>query len=344
MEININDLAKKRLKRRREFCISSNEIPYDKIIIHKHSRDKIYNSNKLIEKLNDLVDIQKKINNIEGFARYNFYLSRVEQKLMLISDRQGPNLKLLCQYYNCMNGKMKYQTFLLIIYKIFDIIHSLHKENLIHLDIKPSNICICNFSEIKKGNIIKFIDHETIGNNNRIKLYDIGTERYKSINMSKISGTKDLESCHCFNFSDDFESFFYTIIYIFFGDLPWNLYDTKDEIYDKKKKFKKFALQNNEFPKIFKQILEIIENSYQIDKYNQCIYDNIKIIIANSLQKIVDRDVVDLDKSIKFLFEWDIECKKNSQQFKNLYNGLNISYDNYITELNDFEKILQLQK
>lgn len=229
------DPAKRRLRRWRKFCIPLNKISRDKIIIQKHYQNKIYNSNVLIEKLNNLIDIQKKIKNIEGFAEYNFYLSRVEQKLMLISDRQGPNLRLLCQYYNCMNGKMKYQTFLLIIYKIFDAIHSLHKKNLIHLDIKPSNICICNFSEIKRGNIIKFIDHETIGNNNRIKFYSIGTERYKSINMSKISGTKDPESCHCFNFSDDFESFFYTIVYIFFGNLPWCVHDSKDEIYEKKK-------------------------------------------------------------------------------------------------------------
>lgn len=345
----IMNLNKRRLVRRKKFCIPVRKKLYNKIVKLESNdhHQKMYNNNLLIEKLNSLINIQKKVKGIKGFVKYNFCLLRAQKSLALISDKQGPDLKSLSQYYNCMNGKMKFQSFLIIIYNFFDIIHSLHKKNLVHLDIKPSNICICNFKEMKQGNVIKFIDHETIRKNGSLKLYDIGTDTYKSLNMSKIRATQDPESCHCFNFSDDFESFFYSIVYIFFGCLPWQTCNSKEEIYNEKRKFKDFILSNNNthFPTLFKQILEIIKKSYQIDKYDQSIYDNIKGIIISSLEEIKNENnnnnIIHLNRKINFLFEWDIECREDLYQFNKLYKNLEISHDKYKLELEDFENSLE---
>ncbi|OHS97837.1 CK1 family protein kinase [Tritrichomonas foetus] len=127
----------------------------------------------------------------------------------------GPSLSII--RHNLEGGSFSLPTLLYVAKETFTIIEILHQQGIVHCDVKPSNFLL---NQVEYGGLVlidfglssKFIDsnhnHITNQNSNGFR----GTMKYASINVHKmIEPTR----------RDDIISWFYSIIELFKGKLPW---------------------------------------------------------------------------------------------------------------------------
>ena len=145
----------------------------------------------------------------------------IEKRFILVESLLGPSLDKLLKF---CNKQFKLQTICYIGIEMIERLETLHKNSILHRDIKPNNFIWGNYSRKKKSkknfNNIFLIDfglscfyivknkHYECSTGNSF----IGTLRYASINTHK--GIRESRR-------DDLESVMYVLIYLFKGCLPW---------------------------------------------------------------------------------------------------------------------------
>lgn len=109
--------------------------------------------------------------------------------------------------------------------KLVEIIKDVHKRGVIHRDIKPENILFPRYSYdkiflIDFGLSLCYIDDDGIHNKKRTNREIVGSVNFISRNIHEgISASR----------RDDLISICYVIIYLLYGDIPWNI-NKMDEI------------------------------------------------------------------------------------------------------------------
>ena len=165
------------------------------------------------------------------------YDKNYDEKYLIMSYIKGTKLN---EYkFNNFNDKIK------IFLKIITSVKKLHGKNIIHCDLKPSNILIT------KDNEIKIIDYDIATNKKENNNLNYGSIHYCSleqINKQKITELTDIYSLGII---------FYELIT---GKLPFN--GTKEEIIKKKKASLFLKTNNLLLDTIFKRIFDYQDEHY----------------------------------------------------------------------------------
>ncbi len=166
--------------------------------------------------------------------------------------------------------------------KLIKIISNIHEKNIIHRDIKPDNIMYKNHN--KNADLDLYIIDFGLS-----KLYDETKKNFvKKENL--IVGTANFVSLHAHNGSmpskrDDLESIGYVLLYIYYGELPWNSLMQIDKT-DRINNIKKYK-----------------------EKIIKGMSDNIIIIFIKKCNKLKYTDTPDYSSLIKLLLS-NISCSK----------------------------------
>ena len=177
-----------------------NTITNEMIIIKSETKDLNNENHKgIIEHERKILERLKTVNGVPKIIDYqNKPLSN-----SLIINYLGRDLESL------MNEKKQFSIGLcaFIMSEAITIMKNIHKYNIYHCDVKPSNF-IFNSTE------------------NKIFLIDFSVAQTKPINNKCIIGTPKFCSHHChecipYSYRDDLISLGYVIIYFYYGYLPW---------------------------------------------------------------------------------------------------------------------------
>ena len=113
-------------------------------------------------------------------------------------------------------SKFSYKTTLMIIINLLESIELIHKNNIVHRDIKPDNFMISQKPDDKNIYFIDFGLSKIYRHKTHISYKEdkgmVGTPRYASINTHQ-----GIE----YSRRDDMESLGYLFIYFYRGSLPW---------------------------------------------------------------------------------------------------------------------------
>ena len=254
----------------------------------------------------------------------------IEKRFILVESLLGPSLDKLLKF---CNKQFKLQTICYIGIEMIERLETLHKNSILHRDIKPNNFIWGNYSRKKKSKknfnniflIVKNKHYECSTGNSFI-----GTLRYASINTHK--GIRESRR-------DDLESVMYVLIYLFKGCLPWQGIKAKTkserQILIKEKKL---SVTTEELckglPKEFLSMIKIIKElrfeekpNYELFKYN------FKKIL-NSLEKenkYSDKDI----NSRKYKYEWEnlMINGNHKNEVINLFEGYPFDYNQYVNDI-----------
>ena len=275
-----------------------------------------------------------------GFPQvfYN-HQNAIEKRFILVESLLGPSLDKLLKF---CNKQFKLQTICYIGIEMIERLETLHKNSILHRDIKPNNFIWGNYSRKKKSkknfNNIFLIDfglscfyiiknqHYELSTGNSF----IGTLRYASINTHK--GIRESRR-------DDLESVMYVLIYLFKGCLPWQGIKAKTkperQILIKEKKL---SVTTEELCKgLPKEFIYMINNikdlrfeekpNYELFKYN------FKKIL-NSLEKENKYSDKDLN-SRKYKYEWEnlMINGNHKNEVINLFEGYPFDYNQYVNDI-----------
>ena len=172
----------------------------------------------------------------------------------IIMEILGPSLESIRKILPAK--KMSIPTTILIGLKTLGIIEAFHKKGFVHRDIKPSNfllrtksekeLCLIDFGLSKRHiNPLTNKPHES-----QTHVSFVGTPRYCSLNAHK---NVDLARC------DDLISWFYMLIDLFVGTLPWSSITDKELIEIMKERTTNDELCNG-LPQEFKEILNYLQS------------------------------------------------------------------------------------
>ena len=157
-------------------------------------------------------NIYKKLQqNKENITNYNTGICKLYSRLGYFDNFGGLGFVLELLDRNLKFYKKKYEFFsektvLMLGYLIIDLLECIHNKGIVHCDLKPSNFMF-------KGKVLYLIDFGMAQFINENKEYDsIGNMKFNSINAhlnKKIT------------IRDELESFFYILVYLLNGRLPW---------------------------------------------------------------------------------------------------------------------------
>ena len=142
--------------------------------------------------------------------------------------------------------------------QMIDILEGIHDKGMIHRDLKPDNFLVHPTKGIDQIYLIDFGVCKTYlqsDTNEHIEMRKtnamIGTPNFASVNAHHL-----LELSR----RDDLESFLYTLLFLYFGNLPWTYQENISREEMVKQKTELVENQNQEIPPIFVQILKCIRN------------------------------------------------------------------------------------
>lgn len=109
------------------------------------------------------------------------------------------------------------------ILQIINIIEFIHTKHYIYIDIKPENFMFKTINDnnikiIDFGICEKYLDNKGIHKTDKKLTNSIGTDLYSSIRMMKAKQPGRI---------DDIECISYLLIYLYYGNLPWELLSQK---------------------------------------------------------------------------------------------------------------------
>jgi serine/threonine protein kinase len=200
---------------------------------------------------------------------------------------------LIMSYYDislhdyCMNNSLTVEKVNSIIIAAVNILESIHKEYVIHRDIKPHNFMMRNneLFLIDFGFATFYIDEnkehlENMGSHNSI----LGTPKYVSYNI---------HLGHSPSRRDDLISLFYMYFFLCYRELPWdNLkLDNNDQNYEEihilhyknqqRKHLKSYEQFNEVCSRINQKLSTVLSYCYHL-KYEDCInYDALRSVFKN---------------------------------------------------------------
>jgi len=159
-----------------------------------------------------------------------YWFGRAGEYNALVMDLLGPSLHDLFRF---CGKKFTLKTVLMLADQLFERVEYIHKNNIIHRDVKPANFVLgLDMGKVNQVYAIDFgLSKRYRDPNSRqhipyVKCKSLtGTARYASINMHR-----GIEQSR----RDDLESLGYTLIYFALGRLPWQgtKANSKTELYD----------------------------------------------------------------------------------------------------------------
>ena len=227
---------------------------------------KIESNQSDIKSLKNEVRIYQYLNGYVKIPSLRWFGSDESSNYMVI-DLLGPSLTEVVR----KRGKFSLHTVLKIGIQMIDILQGIHEKGMVHRDIKPDNFLIHSISEFDQIFIIDFGLCKTYVNQDTNEHIDmrksksfIGTPNFASVN-----------SHQCLELSrrDDLESLGYTLLFLYFGELPWNskIITSREEIFFSKKEL--LINENSDFPKIIIQFLSLVQ---RLDFKEQPLYQEYK--------------------------------------------------------------------
>ena len=190
---------------------------------------------------------QKKVQNIPPVIYYGIY----KDIPCLVMPFYDCNLS---EYIN-NNNNIDYNTSILFITLIIQIIDSIHSNFVIHRDIKPQNIMIFNNQPylIDFGLSIFYIDHEDNHIPDKTINDIVGSYKYCSIHVNLH---------HTPSRRDDLISISYLLLLLLFKNLPWNHIHNNDYV---KRKSLEYILYLCDTKNHFQNIKHFYTYIYNLD-------------------------------------------------------------------------------
>lgn len=236
-ELITEDIQRIRIENKYEILDKLGEGTFGKIFSGKN----IYTNEEVAIKIENVNDnillkneamIYKLLEKVSGVPKLRGF-GKIDCYQYLIIDKLGLSLEDL--RIKC-GGKFSLKTVLMIAIQIITRIENIHKQGLIHRDIKPDNFLMGDMNTITKSRLYLidfglsrlYIDEngEHIEPQTGRKI--VGTTRYISINIHNgITPSR----------RDDLESIGYMLIYLLLGKLPWQ----KIQMEDRDKKIEKIG-------------------------------------------------------------------------------------------------------
>ena len=159
------------------------------------------------------------------------------QHMVLIMELLGPSLEELLNKLS--NKKLSLRCVCNIAYQLISILETIHNNNIIHQDLKPSNI---NIGINDKEKFLYLIDFGLAKKyrSNSTKIHYPFEEGLKLIGNARFSSINSLEG-RSQSRRDDLESLGYILVFLCKGRLPWQgkISRSKEDKYYKIKEIKK---------------------------------------------------------------------------------------------------------
>ena len=234
------------------------------------------------------------VRNLKQLSKYNFFPKVIyfnnsdKNNLYFAQTLKGPNLKRLFFF---MKKSFDPLTILNIAYDLIICLSSLHQENIVHDDLKPTNYVWDYFQNNKNIPNIILIDFSCSNyNKTKTKKYHAsGNYFYSSVyqNENKVVRQKD-----------EIESLIYTLLYFTDIKLPWI------EFYQKTNKYKCKNLE--------------LKKNFQIEKY---LKDELKIfkMIFNDIKMESEKNRIDYDFFNKLILQ-ELNSLKNNNEYQYRFN------------------------
>ena len=273
--------------------------------------------------------ILKYLNDIEDIPKVYFFCH--QKKNILVEDLFGPSLRTIFHY---QMENFDLFTICDIGIQIISILKKMHDNNIVHNDIKPSNIC---WGKMEKGNLI---------NKDKVYLIDFGYSRiikpggkaknktnpfnnkYDNINIfAKINRYEGTPKYMSIKKGDgyqptkqsDLEELLYSLIFLFRGNLPWGNLDIDDHVekcieINKSKSKTSINELCKGLPEEFTVLAYYILN---LDGKNNPCYNTIINLFKLAKEKITNGNI----KEQKFSFRKNINEKFNKYIHKIIYDN-----------------------
>jgi serine/threonine protein kinase len=186
----------------------------NELVAVKLERKKETNTSKLFEEADFLKNLKKNLNcpYVPGVLR----IGTSQKWNYMIMDYLGPSLEELFTY---CSKQFTLKTTLMLAEQILSAIHNIHKNGIVHRDIKPDNFLIGYGKTHKKIFLIDFGLSKTYINSNTFQHeeYNQCKQFTGSFRYSSIYNHKGIEQSR----RDDLESIGYMLIFFLKGKLPW---------------------------------------------------------------------------------------------------------------------------
>jgi len=278
---------------------------------------KEYPSPDEIDKFKYEYDIVNKLNQIEGIIKNHEIIKYKNSLAIIMEDIEGISLDYLIK-----NKKINIDLFLNIAIKLVDILDKIHKNNIIHKDIKPANIIINE----NKNNV--YIIDFSIST-------QIPRENQEIINPDHLEGTLAYispEQTGRMNRSIDYRTDFYSLGITFYemltGKVPFESDDPLEMVHAHiaKKPIPPKKI-NNEIPDVISNIILKLLSKNPEDRYknlkgllNDLIKCNNFLIKKNKILnfKIAQKDISDKLEIPEKLYGREKEILLLNDTFKNI--------------------------
>ena len=193
---------------------------------------------------------------VEGIPQVKWFGSDANNYYMVL-NLLGPSLEYLLEKKKTFSLHTVLSIGIQIIYRL----QHLHKNGLIHRDVKPDNFLVGlgenrNMIYIIDFGFCKTIDDSDTNTNASLpkkRETILGTPKFASINVHKMMDP---------DITDDIESLGYMLIYFYLGKLEWDspTYISNEDICKMKETFVEREKENTNIPTILLDFLSFVQN------------------------------------------------------------------------------------
>lgn len=296
------------------------------------------------KKYKNEIDILRDLKNEKYFPRI-FHSEFNKNNKIIIESLHGPNLIKLLDF---CKGKFPMYTILSIAIELLKRLEALHKNGILHKDIKPSNIVFGNFStqKIDEKDSLYLVDYGL-----STKYIDENKNHYQYLINRRFVGTVKFASRHALNTErysrrDDLESLIYVLVYLYKGKLPWQNLQNEYGSPEKYEKIRDYICDINlddlfkDMPKVFQFIYKNIcalefeeEPPYE---FFITLFEKEKIKIKKETQINVDYKFIWTEKIIQALDANNKSKYENKKYIKEIFHNLDLG--NLRKYFKNFEK------